>query len=203
MNPSILPSLSCPAGCESELTLHANRLAGMDEVVSGALTCSECHREYPIEKGIVRMLPSELCSSHDSGDHAVSRKRTEMRARDSQVKDYERMWYLNLFGLLEIPVTLRQLRLSGKDRLLEAGCGTGRMTRSFASKCSRLGFGRFQLGVTLQVQGQAQTRGNSKRRSDPGRHLPSATQIGELRPRGELPGARAYTDAREPEVGGQ
>ena len=138
MNPSTVSTLSCPTGCESELSLHANRLSGMDEVVSGALTCPECRREYPIEKGIARMLPGELCSSHDSGDHAVTRKRTEMRARDSQVKDYERMWYLNLFGLLEIPVTLKQLRLSGNHRLLEAGCGTGRMTREFASKCSRL-----------------------------------------------------------------
>lgn len=138
MNPSTVSTLRCPNGCESELSLHAERLSGMDDVVSGGLTCPECRRDYPIERGILRMLPAELCSPHESGDHAVTRKRTEMRARDSQVKDYEHMWYLNWFGLLEIPVTLRQLRLSRKHRLLEAGCGTGRMTREFASKCSRL-----------------------------------------------------------------
>lgn len=81
------------------------------------------------------MLPGGL--AHET-DHASIRKRSEMRARNAQVKDYERMWYLNLFGRIEIPVTMKPLRLRREHILLEGGCGTGRMTPSFARQCDRL-----------------------------------------------------------------
>jgi SAM-dependent methyltransferase/uncharacterized protein YbaR (Trm112 family) len=70
--------------------------------------------------------------------HATVRKLTEMQARDEQVEDYDRMWYLNLFGLVEVPAMLLHLSLGQEHTLLEAGCGTGRMTRQFAERCKRL-----------------------------------------------------------------
>src|SRR5438105_63975 len=58
----------------------------------------------------------------------------EMKARDEQAEDYDRMWWLNIFSLLEIPAMLMHLSLRPSHLLLEAGCGTGRMTRQFAER---------------------------------------------------------------------
>ena len=62
-------------------------------------------------------------------------KRSEMAARDAQAEDYDKMRGLALFSKIEIPVTLAQMNLGRNDVLLEAGCGTGRMTPVFASRC--------------------------------------------------------------------
>jgi SAM-dependent methyltransferase/uncharacterized protein YbaR (Trm112 family) len=127
------------------LVLHTERQSKTGEIISGRLTCIECGREYRIHDGIARLLPTELaCSMDESTEDAdrspdsIARKRSEMRARDAQAKDYVKMWYLNAYGRLEIPMTMSKLSLSRRHTLLEAGCGTGRMTDSFASKCRHL-----------------------------------------------------------------
>jgi len=88
------------------------------------------------------MLPKELAEQpverEDANLEEAERKRSEMQARDEQVEDYDRMWHLNLFGLVEIPAMLANLSLSPPHILLEGGCGTGRMTPEFASRCSQL-----------------------------------------------------------------
>jgi ubiquinone/menaquinone biosynthesis C-methylase UbiE len=61
-----------------------------------------------------------------------------MNARDDQVESYDKMWYLNLYGLAEIPMTLSMLSMDSRHIMLEGGCGTGRMTRDFAKRCHRL-----------------------------------------------------------------
>lgn len=146
MNPSTIPYLRCPSGCSSELDLRTDRKSKTGEIISGRLTCLECGREYRIHDGIARMLPQELsckCTSDDTmkADNETSdtiRKRSEMQARDAQAKDYVKMWYLNAYGRVEIPMTMSKLSLSRRHTLLEAGCGTGRMTPSFARKCRHL-----------------------------------------------------------------
>jgi ubiquinone/menaquinone biosynthesis C-methylase UbiE/uncharacterized protein YbaR (Trm112 family) len=98
---------------------------------------------------------------HPSDGEAVAHKRSEMRARDEQVGEYDRMWHLNLFGRIEIPVTLHQLSLKPQHVLLEAGCGTGRMTREFASRCFHLigaDFSWESLRVSTQKLRQAGVR---------------------------------------------
>ena len=57
-----------------------------------------------------------------------------MAARDAQVRDYDRMAFLHLLGQVEIPLTQHALGAGPSDRLLEAGCGTGRMTRRLAQE---------------------------------------------------------------------
>ena len=142
MNLTLLPLLRCTAGCESELDVHVSQNSGACNVSSGTLQCRECGRKYPIQEGIVRMLPGLLADNDTPPDHqndnAVTHKLSEMRARDAQVKDYDRMWYLNLFGKVEVPLTLRHLSPAKEHLILEAGCGTGRMTRTFATQCDQL-----------------------------------------------------------------
>src|SRR5689334_3823486 len=111
-----------------------------DRLLNGTLNCPVCEKRYPVMDGIARMLPGFLAEETPTEKAAetveIARKRSEMAARDAQVDDYDRMRYLTLYGkFLEIPATLAELNLRPNDVLLEAGCGTGRMTPDFAARC--------------------------------------------------------------------
>ena len=135
-----LDNLGCPARCAAELEPIPDEEAGGD-ILSGRLVCQGCGCEYPITDGIARLLPPHLerpdiAPAADSAEAASAElKRSEMAARDAQAEDYDRMRGLALFGKIEIPVTLAQMNLHRNDVLLEAGCGTGRMTPTFAARC--------------------------------------------------------------------
>jgi ubiquinone/menaquinone biosynthesis C-methylase UbiE/uncharacterized protein YbaR (Trm112 family) len=138
MRRECLPRLQCPIGCSDPLQLQEQE-GTPERIETGTLACGGCGARYPIERGIPRMLPPDL-SGTKAPDLALDpleaeRKLSEMRARDEQVAAYDRMWYLNWFGKLETPATLRRLDLQPRHDLLEAGCGTGRLTRQFASRC--------------------------------------------------------------------
>jgi len=139
MRPETLSLLRCPVGCADELCLTPEETVHGD-IVRGALVCPVCRHSYPILEGIAQMLPNFLAeprSAHMPEDPVeIDRKRNEMAARDAQVEDYDRMRGLELFGKYwEIPSTLAELNPGANDVLLEAGCGTGRMTPSFARRC--------------------------------------------------------------------
>src|SRR5205823_4992897 len=145
MRESLLDLLQCPSGCDPGLNLTVESRTG-DEIESGLLTCAGCRGIYCIREGIACLLPESLASPNgnpsirtpewaQSADDSLAHKRSEMAARDAQVANYDRMWYLNLFGLAEVPATLAQLKLAPEHLLMEAGSGTGRMTREFAARC--------------------------------------------------------------------
>jgi len=115
MLPSLLPLLASPE-TGGPLTLAVRQRSG-EECLDGSLT-DEAGHVYPIQDGIPRLLPRALREAQLS----------EIAARDAQVDAYDRMAFLNLFGRVEIPLTRRALAPRPADRLLEAGCGTGRMT---------------------------------------------------------------------------
>jgi ubiquinone/menaquinone biosynthesis C-methylase UbiE len=125
MQHALLPLLTAPEG-GGALTLTVQRQEG-DEIIEGKLT-DATGRVYPIEDGIPRLLPSNMLEA----------QRSEMAARDAQVDDYDRMAFLQAFGKVEIPMTMRALALGPDDRLLEAGCGTGRMTRTLSKAVREL-----------------------------------------------------------------
>ncbi len=125
MRNNLLPLLASPDD-GSPLTLTVSRQDGGD-VRDGLLT-DGAGRVYPIEGGIPRLLPSTLLAAQES----------EIAARDAQVEDYDRMAFLHLFGKVEIPLVLRNLKPQSGDLLLEAGCGTGRMTRTLARRVRAL-----------------------------------------------------------------
>ncbi len=137
MNRHTLPLLRCPNGCSDDLELTETELQSTQEISSGKLKCNACGGAYTIENGIARMLPGGLTSPEheDSVSDEIRNKRSEMAARDEQVESYDKMLGLALFGKLEIPLTLAKMNLHGNSVLLEAGCGTGRMTPLFAKQC--------------------------------------------------------------------
>ncbi len=116
MLPSLLPLLASPE-TGSPLILTVRQRDG-EEITDGSLT-DDAGNVYPIQDGIPRLLPLALLDAQKS----------EIAARDAQVGDYDAMTFLNYFGKVEIPLTLQALRPAPTDYLLEAGCGTGRMTR--------------------------------------------------------------------------
>jgi SAM-dependent methyltransferase/uncharacterized protein YbaR (Trm112 family) len=65
-----------------------------------------------------------------SGDFA--RIESERRARDEQAQDYDAMLSLKALSVFENPVYKRALSKETDSPLLEAGCGTGRLTGLFA-----------------------------------------------------------------------
>lgn len=135
MRLNTLPLLRCPTGCTPQLNLDASGCRD-DVVRDGLLKCAACGRSYPIEDGIALMLPGGLQEDVSGIDPVErARKRSEMAARDAQVEDYDKMRGLALFGKIEIPVTMAKMNLAPQDVLIEAGCGTGRMTPTFAAKC--------------------------------------------------------------------
>jgi len=121
MHRDLLPLLAPPGGGET-LSLAITREEDED-IIEGTLT-DDSGREFPIESGIPRLLPSELHKAQLS----------EISARDAQAADYDKMAFLNAFGRIEIPLMLRMLQPRRDDLLLEAGCGTGRMTRVLAGQ---------------------------------------------------------------------
>ncbi len=119
MLPTFLPFLASPE-TGGPLTLTVRRREG-EEIIEGSL-CDDAGQSYPIEQGIPRLLPREMRDAQIS----------EIAARDAQVVEYDKMAFLNWFGKVEIPLTRRALGALPTDKLLEAGCGTGRMSRILA-----------------------------------------------------------------------
>jgi ubiquinone/menaquinone biosynthesis C-methylase UbiE/uncharacterized protein YbaR (Trm112 family) len=147
MKQETLARLRCPNGCNGELSLCI-KSEKHNRVETGHLGCEGCGTTFTIESGIARMLPKhlheEVISTEREGE--IRLKRSEMSARDSQVDEYDKMKNLALFGKVEIPYILRQMNLRPSDVLLEAGCGTGRMTQIFAKLCQQ------QIGVDFSFE---------------------------------------------------
>ncbi len=107
------------------------------------------------------MLPGGLAETQPASESLeLARKRQEMAARDAQADDYDRMRILALYGkFLEIPAALARLKPGPEHVVLEAGCGTGRMTPRFASRCRSLIALDFSLESLRACQRKLETAG--------------------------------------------
>ena len=108
-------------------------LSGWDGASEQGTLTTDDGRSYPVTDGIANLLPDTLRGG-PADDTEVAEKRSEMQARDAQVKSYDQMLGLKLFTYYEIPLTLKFLPLERSHLMLEGGCGTGRMTRTFAER---------------------------------------------------------------------
>ncbi|WP_395143567.1 methyltransferase domain-containing protein [Armatimonas sp.] len=108
-------------------------LSGWDGVSEQGTLTTDDGRSYPVTDGIANLLPDALRGG-PADDTEVAEKRSEMQARDAQVKSYDQMLGLKLFTYYEVPLTLKFLPLESSHLMLEGGCGTGRMTRTFAER---------------------------------------------------------------------
>lgn len=58
MKESTLDILRCPMD-KAELELDAEERDG-EEILEGALTCTDCGETYPVEDGIANLLPPDM-----------------------------------------------------------------------------------------------------------------------------------------------
>ena len=125
-----------------------------DHTRDGVLLNPASGRFYPVQDGIptlfiddlrpddsvfvhryasrLRALGCEIKASKGEKSGDLARIESERHARDEQAEDYDRMVSMKLLGLVEIPHYRRALSEETASPLLEAGCGTGRLTHIFA-----------------------------------------------------------------------
>jgi SAM-dependent methyltransferase/uncharacterized protein YbaR (Trm112 family) len=135
------------------LTLHT--FEGRDDQTrDGILRNDQTGRWYVIQDGIptlfvdalrpddsafvrryearLKALDCEFKTPDEIKSDDFTRIESERRARDEQAEDYDRMLSMKLLGLVEIPQYKKALSSETSSPLLEAGCGTGRLTHIFA-----------------------------------------------------------------------
>jgi SAM-dependent methyltransferase len=118
--------------------------SGDDNVIfSGSLKCSSCNQSYQIKNGILNFLSSQA----DLPD--VMKDEIEARNKEAGIYD-ER---LSVRYHKEVPSTLKTIGdLEGK-KVIEYGCGTGRLTKYLADECGLILANDFSL-ESLFILGQ-------------------------------------------------
>lgn len=111
--PFALDVLACPDDATFPLALSAR-----------GFRCPSCGRDFAEDAGILSMLPSQSRWSECETRLA----RSEQDQRDAEAGIYDRLPGLHLLTPLEIPSTLGPLGAKRGSRVVEAGCGTGRLT---------------------------------------------------------------------------
>jgi SAM-dependent methyltransferase/uncharacterized protein YbaR (Trm112 family) len=80
----------------------------------------------------LRALNCQFSAPGAAKDGDFARIESERLARDEQAEDYDRMISMKMLALFEIPLYKCALSAETHSPLLEAGCGTGRLTHIFA-----------------------------------------------------------------------
>ena len=135
-DPFIVDLLRCPA-CEGAFALDARDTAADGHVIAGALTCRACAAEYPIVRGIPRLVSGALAA--DVADTADAFG-FQWQHANPVIKD-RRLSSPELFLDFIHPVDASWF--TGKI-VLDAGCGMGR----FSLTAHRFG-ARFVIGLDL------------------------------------------------------
>jgi ubiquinone/menaquinone biosynthesis C-methylase UbiE len=113
----LLDLICCPT-CKSPFTLISEALEA-DDIQEGSLKCSKCQKEYPVIKGIPRILPLEEIENNYSENFKMYWLNTNWPTHEASKKrffDFTQWQSENIKGKL----------------VLEAGCGGGRWLYQFA-----------------------------------------------------------------------
>ncbi len=89
-------------------------------------------------EGVLSLLPDELQQAGRDLDQCWRDKHSEKMARDCQAEQYDRMVGLRLLSRLELPLMVRHVAPRAEAVVLDAGCGTGRLTAALAGRCRLL-----------------------------------------------------------------
>lgn len=128
-----------------------------NEIIQALLICPVCERWFPVTEGIPSLMPDELRSGREgaflkafppamqSGSvqfafpkvsdltREINDKRKEMERRDCEASVYERV-FTKYKTSRERDAVFERLAFHEEDILLDIGCGTGRLTRDYASR---------------------------------------------------------------------
>jgi len=117
--------LACPIDPSASLDLRIDSIVN-ESIETGAISCTECQRHFPIYSGIPDFL------LHDPGDDDSIRllKKREIDKRDAQAAEYESLFSPYIVSL-EPTAVLAYFQVAADDVVLDVGCGTGRITRLY------------------------------------------------------------------------
>lgn len=97
-------------------------------IFEGLLICQKCSTIYDIKNGILNLL-----SQQDSLDQIMN---TEIEARDKEAAAYDQRLAIRYDK--EIPSTLKAIGRTKDKKLIEYGCGTGRLTTEIVPQGGQL-----------------------------------------------------------------
>lgn len=129
MNVGLLEILACPRDTAYPLSLKPDTTDASGEVQTGCLLCPKCRTVYPIIDGI----PDLVYFGEDLPESIIKQK--EIAVRDKEAKGYYDAHFSDYQNTVETAALLRELDLSSKNRILELGCGTGRISLSLLQTC--------------------------------------------------------------------
>lgn len=119
---NLLDSLICPHD-EANLVLQEESSSSTRAIFEGELMCVRCKKVYFIKNGILQLLSEQ--------EKIEDLMKIEIKVRDQQTNEYDQR--LALRYQKEIPSTLKMIgNLQGK-KIIEYGCGTGRVTEILTS----------------------------------------------------------------------
>jgi uncharacterized protein YbaR (Trm112 family)/ubiquinone/menaquinone biosynthesis C-methylase UbiE len=106
------------------------------DIKEGELICPECDRHYRISAGIPQLLPDELTVTEEEppADEAGRIKWLQQRQRNREADIFEAQ-FAPFSTQVDIGTVIPALDPKPGDRVLDAGSGPGRLTRSVVARC--------------------------------------------------------------------
>ncbi|HEQ78405.1 MAG TPA: hypothetical protein ENI78_02135, partial [Euryarchaeota archaeon] len=148
-----------------------------EKIETGLMICDNCYRWFPIDEGVLNMLPDKLAQDNNNSfikrysidlpatcskknmqrldnlkhdEESIFHKKNEIEARDEQAEVYHTYGYKR-HDENEKEYFLEFLKPTQMDVIIELGCGTGRITEEIISR----GFNKYMVidfsGRSLQL----------------------------------------------------
>ncbi|MBT4349489.1 methyltransferase domain-containing protein [bacterium] len=97
-------------------------------VFDGQLVCATCQSHYEIKDGIVNLL----IDKHD----LEQLMQDEISARDKEAGQYDKRLSVRYYK--ELPSTFKKIGDCHNKKVIEYGCGTGRLTQELVTRCDQI-----------------------------------------------------------------
>ena len=175
--------LACPscgyAELEHLISRNEEAQAGVNRDLAGVLICAKCKRWYPIEGGIVRMLPDNLRSRESDVSFIDKNREVFGTKRSEQLRDMQQSWsyseedFNSLISNHEVPMKtggknrienlnhlfkfqeiLRGVKAGGRGVCLEMGCGGGSHAAALIENLSELDY----VGIDISLVRLGETK---------------------------------------------
>jgi ubiquinone/menaquinone biosynthesis C-methylase UbiE len=110
--------------------LNVNQITKENElsIFDGQLVCATCHSKYEIKNGIANLLNNQ--------NNPEQLMQDEIIARDQEANKYDQRLSVRYYK--EIPSTLKMTGDCNSKKIIEYGCGTGRLTVDLVQKSKQV-----------------------------------------------------------------